>query len=478
MARIVVIGAGVAGLASAIAAARSGHHVTVIERDAPEPPKTPQEAPGWERRGIPHFLMPHAFLARGVKTLRNQAPDIYAGLLDAGAIELRLSDKMPPGPRTAEDEDLLFLGCRRPVIEWVLRRKAAAESGIEFRTGTVVQNLMWENPGHLVPRARGVLTQDDEIAADLVIEASGRSSSLNDWIIDGGGTACTEETSECGLVYYSRYYRFRSGRARPEGPWLFGPRAELGYMETGTFWGDNDTFSIVHTILPSDRDLRILRHPAAFTAALRTMPSFRELIDDDMVEPITPVGAMGQLRNTRRSFIKEERPVATGVLAVGDALAHTNPRYAWGLSLSLVHAFTLGKLLKRLGKDVETLALEFDVATRDDISAAYGAATATDAAREPYWTRKVDSIADPSDATLPLFLLWVLPMAGMRDSDIFRKAVRRLMFLDRPDELENDRATIDRGRQLVKDMIAENPPPPPGPSRDELLQTMRTAVGG
>lgn len=474
--KIVVIGAGVAGLAAATAAARQGHEVTVLERDAPEPPRTPQEAPGWQRRGIPHFLMPHAFLARGVTTLRDEAPYIYRALLDAGAVELHLADKMPPGPRLPQDDDLLFVGCRRPVIEWVLRRVATSEPGVTFRTGIAVQNLMWEAPGAEVPRACGVVTQDDEIRADLVIDASGRTSKLNEWITDGGGSPCMEETSECGLVYYSRYYRFRPGHTRPDGPWLFGPRAELGYMETGTFWGDNDTFSIVHTILPSDRAMRALRHPTAFTACLRAMPIFRSLVDDDVVEPITPVGAMGQLRNTRRSFVADERPVATGVMAIGDALAHTNPRFAWGLSFSLMQAFLLGRLLQQHANDVETLALEFHRATRDDIIAAYEAATATDAARQPYWTGKVANLVEPTEATLPLFLLWTLPAAGSQDADIFRKAVRRLMFLDRPQDLEKDTETIERGVQVVKEMIASSPPPPAGPPREEMLQILGAAT--
>ncbi len=472
--RIVVIGAGVAGLAATIAAARQGHEVTVLERDAPEPPPTPQEAPGWQRRGIPHFLMPHAFLARGVTTLRAEAPDVYAALLEAGAFEIRLADKMPPGSREPADEDLLFLGCRRPVIEWVLRRAAASEPGVTLRPATEVRGLLWATPTAEVPRARGVVTQDGEVEADLVIEASGRSSKLNDWIAAAGGQRGTETTSECGLVYYSRYYRFRPGRSRPEGPWLFGPRVELGYMETGTFWGDNDTFSIVHTILPSDRDLRALRHPAAFTASLRAMPMFRSLIDDDVVEAITPVGAMGQLRNTRRTFIDNGRPVATGVIAIGDALCHTNPRYAWGLSISLVHAFVFARLLEDHASDVETLAFEFDRATRDDTAAAYEMATTTDAARAPYWTGQVTKIT-ADDATLPLFLLWLLPVAGSRDAEIFRKALRRLMFHDRPQDLEQDRELILRGEAILKEMSAVAQPPA-GPPRDEMVSLVRAAA--
>ena len=95
--RIVVIGAGVAGLAVALACGRAGHDVTLLERDDETAPEDPREAPHWERHGIPHFMQPHAFLARGVRELRRHAPDIYDALLDAGAYLLDLPKKMPPG---------------------------------------------------------------------------------------------------------------------------------------------------------------------------------------------------------------------------------------------------------------------------------------------------------------------------------------------------------------------------------------------
>ena len=65
----------------------------------------------------------------------------------------------------------------------------------------------------------------DELAAPgslrfaAVIDASGRRSKILDWIAAAGAPRPAEETSECGIVYYSRYFRFtaKEMQARRDG---------------------------------------------------------------------------------------------------------------------------------------------------------------------------------------------------------------------------------------------------------------------
>src|SRR5215211_1143519 len=177
--RFVIAGGGVAGLASALAVARAGHEAVVLERDAVEPTDSPQSAFEVPRKGIPHFQQPHAFLPRGRRILRELAPDVLDTLIEAGADPQDLADGLR-GPAEPGDEDLVWFWVRRPVIEWALRRAAAAEPAIELRPGTDVTGLVTTGNGR--PCATGVAIGGGEtVHGDLVVDALGRYRPPADW---------------------------------------------------------------------------------------------------------------------------------------------------------------------------------------------------------------------------------------------------------------------------------------------------------
>ncbi|MGH9283936.1 MAG: FAD-dependent oxidoreductase, partial [Acidimicrobiales bacterium] len=97
MAEVLVIGAGVGGLGSALALARAGHAVTIVERDSLTMPSTPDGAfEAWRRRGAPQTRHSHAFLARLRNVLRDRAPEVLTDLLSAGAAEIDFTRHPPP----------------------------------------------------------------------------------------------------------------------------------------------------------------------------------------------------------------------------------------------------------------------------------------------------------------------------------------------------------------------------------------------
>ena len=100
-----------------------------------------------------------------------------------GLIRFNPIDQFGPavaGERRPGDERFDVITARRPVMESVAVAHAEATDGITIRRGTAVAGLLTAGPQTGgAPRVTGVLTGDgDTIAADLVVDATGRRSGL------------------------------------------------------------------------------------------------------------------------------------------------------------------------------------------------------------------------------------------------------------------------------------------------------------
>jgi 2-polyprenyl-6-methoxyphenol hydroxylase-like FAD-dependent oxidoreductase len=467
---IAVLGAGVTGLATALSLGRAGHRVVLVERDELIVGE-PLDSVAWPRRGIPHFQQAHSFTSRGRRELLEQFPDVFAALIAAGADDIDLTTKRK-GPAQPGDEDLRMVGVRRPLIEWALRQAVANEPNIRAAANTTVVGL--EAIKGDVPRVSGVRTSGGTIEADLVVDAMGRRSPTPAWIAELGGTPMPEESSDCGVIYYTRYYRVREGRSLPDGPWIPTPRADLGYGLFSTFPGDNGTFAGLIAIPPGDQELKLLRHAVAFDAATPLMPALWSWVNPEIATPITDVLPMGSLQNTLRTPV-DHRPPAIGLISVGDALCHTDPVFALGLSFGLIAARELRSALDSHGTDVAAVALAVDEALRPSMRERYDFATAVDDLRLRRWGGEAFDIAHCAGGAYPLFITAAGSAAALVDPDIFRAVIRRNYFLDPLGIVDDDPELLARIERIFGEIMAM-PRPPAGPTRDELLAAMREAL--
>ena len=454
---IAVLGAGMAGLSAALLLARDGHRVTLVERDDLDAGEA-LDAPKWDRKGIPHFLQPHAFIPRGRAELRAHLPDVYAELIAAGAREVDLRRKLP-GPLTASDVDLQYLAVRRPLIEWALRRAVHAEAGIDCHRGTRVGGV--EIAGS---RVSAVHAGCRRIEVDLAVDALGRRSPVAGWLAAALGVAEEPpETSDCGVIYYSRYYRQLPGFELPDGPWFYSPRGDLGYLGYASFPGDNRTFAAVLAVPTGVAEWQAFRHAGPFEAAVAQIPALRAWVDPAGVEPITDVLAMAGLRNSIRRF----DPAGVGaLLPIGDARCHTDPVLAHGLAFALIHAAELARSLRDHHDDRDALAA-YAAATEPAARERYELSSALDAQRHRLW---MGEAVDPKrhDGDYALFSTVAAARAAMVDPDVFRVFVRRIGLLDSTTVLDNDLELQRRIERILADLDASGPPVA-GPARHEMV---------
>ncbi len=439
-----------AGLGSALACARDGHEVTILERDATPMPESADAAFAWERRGAPQVRHSHAFLARLRNLLRDRAPDVLEALFAAGATELHFTATLPDtltdtDPRPG-DEDLVALACRRTTFEWVLRRLVLAQPGVELRDGVGVTD--WA-----------------ALDGDLVLDARGPRSTADWW-------TGPEQLHESGIVYLSRFYRVLDRALAPQ---VTGPAAaDLSYLKFAVFAGDNDTFSITYAVDSRDEELRkLLAGEAPFEAAAQVVDSIAAWRGPGVSDPITGVHVMAGLRNRYRPLLVDGEPVATGIIAVGDAAVCTNPLYGRGCSLALVHAFGLADTLREHGDDFDAVARSFSAFTERELVPWFTASVGQDEQARMRAAGEEYPAEDPRAFMDAIFRDGLMP--ALRTSPIvFRAFLRWFNLLTPTDALVKDPDVINTVMAAFQDKDNHPPMPVLGPTtRNDFLESMR-----
>jgi len=444
--KVLILGAGIAGLAAALALTRRGFAVTLLDRDPPPPDASPDAAFDlWQRKGVSQLRHSHAFLARLSNLLRDHYPALHQELLAAGAREMTFADGLPATLRPRyrprpEDDDLTILTCRRPTLEYVIRRYVARLDGVTFLTGTRVTGLCLEEaPRRLTGlTAEGPGGETHAITADLVIDAGGRNSPVTDWL-RAAGAEIPEEEAPAGIVYFTRHYRLKPGVEEPKRGQAPGA-GDLGYIKFGIFPGDNGCFSITLAVPEIETGLRrVLVHGEKFDQTAALFPGLQVWTDPARAEPVSKVFGMGNLKSQWRRFTGPGGPAALGHFAIGDALARTNPLYGRGCSMAFIEAECLGTCLVLTQDPARRAALYAERVTAE-IRPFYDAMAKQDAQAIRRAVQEQNPNYRPrlKARLMKSFTDQAITPALRRDPDIFRAFMKGFNMLTAPEAFIKD----------------------------------------
>lgn len=440
--RVAIIGAGPAGLFTGAGLARRGHQVTAVERDP-----GPAANGSWPRLGVMQFHHAHGFRHQVAQALAEELPEAMRLWLADGAepVRTRLPDgaEIPMGVRS-----------RRETFERALRAAALGQAGLQVRCGHV--DAVSRRHG----RAVGIRVDGTDLAADLVIDASGRAGrvtrSLRPAPVSGG---------PCGIAYVDRQYQLHPG-ADP-GP-LINPiawQADFDGYQAIIFIHERGIFSVLLVRPIADRVLSQLRHEAAFTAACQAIPGLADWVDPARSRPITPVLPGGPLLNAYRGQTGPGGRLALpGLVFVGDAVATTTPTFGRGVTTTLLQAQQLLRLIDEHGADTDAVGASFDAWCTERIKPWVDDHVGMDDATQRRWAGEDVDLRQPlpSDRILA---------AAEADPSIRAATIGYLRMTALPSSL---RAAEPRARALYAN--GWRPSPAPGPNRDELAEIIGQAL--
>ena len=416
-ARVVVVGGSVAGLAAAAAAAPYAREVVVVERHP--------VAAGRTASIVPQGALPHVLLAGGSAALERLLPGVTADLFLAGAA----GDVSGPRPChwwafDAVRDHLPDLGVEVPMasralVETHLRRRVLALPNVTMRHGSAT-GLGLADTGVASLEVDGTT-----VAADLVVDATGRSGRGADWLTRAGVRVPERERVVVDVAYTA--VDVERDASDLDGGLLAVVQNDASCPRIGV-------------ALPAEGGRWQVVLGGYFGAAAEPtydgMVTFAESLPDPTIARLLRKPWVGEPR--RHRFPASERTrwdrtdLPAGYVVVGDAVASFNPIYGQGMSSAAQQAEALGTLLAG-GFDRRTITRRHARQARRVVDVPWTVATGAD-----YLYAATSGRRPPGTARINAYLARVIHRAA--DDEAVNVALTRVQnLMARPESLMHPR---------------------------------------
>lgn len=335
----IVLGGSMAGLLATRVLADHFARVTIVERDS-----YPDGVAA--RKGVPQGRHLHGLLAKGFQVLEGLFPGLRTALQDAGALVgdpgRNLRWHHFGGFKAAFDSGIAGVFVSRPFLEREVRGRVLALPNVRALQGHDVEALA---VGADRGRVTGAIVRDrardarEELAADLVVDATGRGSQAPKWLAALGYAAPADELVKVDIAYTTRLYRRNPADTTAV---LVFEEPPYGKRFGGAFPIEGDCWIVTQGGMLGARAPQDEQGFLDFARALPT-PAVYEAIAG--AEPLGDF-AVHTFPASRRRRYERLRRFPAGFVVVGDAVCSFNPVFGQGMTVAAGEAEALGRWLR------------------------------------------------------------------------------------------------------------------------------------
>ncbi|OQX38167.1 MAG: hypothetical protein B0D91_04860 [Oceanospirillales bacterium LUC14_002_19_P2] len=344
--RAIVIGGSIAGLCAARAVSDFFEEVIIIERD-------PLNNGGITRKSVPQAQHTHYLLSGGANALASLYGKALPDLSTLGGIPISSGNQtlFYNGQQTSylpncvipEPREFDFNGYSqsRSLVETALRNATENQSNISLLRGITVTGLLWQH-GYVKGICYKGHSQEESLAADLIIDCSGRGSHILSWLSQAGFHKPPETMIDVDLVYCSARYEANQDTSP----------INIHVARDATL--TNSRVGMVSLIEEKQWFVTLIgqfgnyppKNEDGFLAFARTLPSMKvyELISRS--QRTSDIHRFHFPRSTRRHY-EALSQFPERLIMLGDTLNVINPIYGQGMTTAILQAQKLKETLTR-----------------------------------------------------------------------------------------------------------------------------------
>ncbi|MEC2474193.1 NAD(P)/FAD-dependent oxidoreductase [Bacillus thuringiensis] len=417
----IVIGGSMAGKFAAKALSTSFKEVIIIEAGERWDGKS-------SRKRVPQSNHPHVLLKGGENAIEELFPNITNELIEAGSIINNFTRDLKWHQFGLWKQPFIgevhMIQQSRPLLEWHIQKRIHQISNITIKYETLVKGLLVDAKLNKVCGVKVKYLETDtqeEVHADLVVDASGFGSKSIEWLREYE-IEVKEEKVRIDLFYATKMFKLKENE-----------ELDCCNMLMSPSFPDNPYGVLIQTI--EDNRYFVTFSGYANEKAPQTDDEFYDFAENlsisnvtdflNKAEGITDIKTYKIPYQVRRRFDLVNN-VPEGLLVVGDAQCRFDPVFGQGVSVAAMEAHQLQLLLQGRKQLDKTFTQQFYKKTANIIETPWDMTT-TEISRHPQLKREL--------TTKQKFQLWYTKQIyrlSASNSDVYIRLVRVMNLIRSP----------------------------------------------